>query len=238
MRLLGVRHRVEPWILLLVDPLRWMSGPHVALPRPLDALAERWARLRPRVRALLVAFVVLGLVLGVRARVQATDARWGGTPVTVLVALEDIPVGAAAAPVERRALPPAAIPARAVDTVAPGARVAFAIPAGSILTDAHFDPRGPAAGLPAELRAVPVPAEPGWGLVAGGWVDVWVLGSMDAAARLVGRSRPVLDVRTEGSALTALVGLHADEVAAATEGLAVGRVLLTHAPPPQEPVRQ
>ncbi|HWB72454.1 MAG TPA: hypothetical protein VG452_09555, partial [Egibacteraceae bacterium] len=65
-----------------------------------------------------------------------------------------------------------------------------------------------------------------------GWVDVWVLGAGDAPARLVARARPVLQVRGEGPASTALVGLHVDEVGEATAGLALGRVLLAHAPPP------
>lgn len=209
----------------------WLAGPHRALPRPLDAAAERWAALRPRARSLLVVALVLVTVAGVQLRVRAVDARWGGSPVTVFVAPRDLPVGAPAKAVERAVRPPAAVPPTAATGDPPDdATLAFALPEGSVLTESHLEPRGPAAGLDASLRAIPVPVEEGWGVAAGGWVDVWVLGVGDEPATLVGRSRPVLELREEE---TALVGLRQeDEVGPVTEGLALGRVLLAHAPPP------
>lgn len=211
---------------------RLLAGPHPALPRPIDALAERWARLRPRVRTLL-AIAMLVVAAGVlQARLRAADARWGGAPVAVLVAASDLPVGAPAAGLRRVDLPPAAVPPGAVDEVPETAVLAMALPVGTVLTHAHLDPRGPGAGLDPSLRAVPVPVDDSWGVTAGGWVDVWVLGAGEAPARLVGRARPVLQVRGEGTGTTALVGLHVDEVGEATAGLALGRVLLAHAPPP------
>lgn len=210
-----------------------LRGPYPAWVAPLDGLFERWARLPPRVRLLLTVAAVLALVLAVQARVARAERRWGGAAVPVLVATAHVPVGAAArpavAPVE---LPPAAVPPDALTAVPDGAVAALALPRGAVLTSHHLDPRGPAAGLPAGLRAVPIPVEDGWGVVAGGWVDVWVLGAGEAPASQVARSRSVLQVRDDGGGVTALVGLDADEVAAVTEGLALGRVLLTHAPPP------
>ena len=61
---------------------------------------------------------------------------------------------------------------------------------------------------------------------------MWVLGAGRRPATLVARSSPVLEVRDDGVAVTALVGLGTRQVAAATSGLALGRVLLAHAPPP------
>jgi hypothetical protein len=99
-----------------------------------------------------------------------------------------------------------------------------------VLTAAHLDARGPAAGLSPGSRAVPVPVETSWGVVSGGRVDVWVLGAEGEAARRVARGVPVLDVADDGSTRTALVGLAEDEVGPATQGLAAGGVLLIHAP--------
>jgi Flp pilus assembly protein CpaB len=184
--------------------------------------------------------VVVGAALvmvaaGTQARVRAAEQRWGGAPVSVLVATSDLPVGATTHGLRGVELPPRAVPPHAV-TAAQGetleAVLALALPEGGVLTRAHLDPRGPAAGLGGDLRAVPIPVDDGWGVAAGGWVDVWVLGTAETPATLVAGSRPVLEVRGEASERTALVGLHAGEVGAATAGLAVGQVLLTHAPPP------
>lgn len=225
----------------MTNPLgRMLAGPALALPRPLDAVSEWWAARPPRLRAVLIACVLLGLALGIRGRVDAADARWGGEPVPVLVAVADLPVGAVPGDrVELRPWPPVAVPPGALAELDDGAALALAAPAGTVLTTAHVDARGPAAGLDSDLRAVPVPAEEGWGLVPGTWVDVWVLGGVgggataDGPATVVAHGRPVLDVRVDGMSSTALIGLAEDEVAAATAGLAVGRLLLTHAPPPE-----
>jgi hypothetical protein len=91
--------------------------------------------------------------------------------------------------------------------------------------------QGPAAGLPPGMRALPVPVDTGWGVVAGGWVDVWVLAD-DGPEGAVARSRPVLEIRADDLAPTALIGLDDAEVAAVTRGLTAGKVLLAPAPPP------
>lgn len=208
-----------------------LAGPHPSLPRPLDAAAERWARLRPRVRGLLVFGAVLVLLLVTQLRIQAADHRWGGEPVRVLVATRDLRVGAPPTDVEPVARPPAAVPPAAVTGAPPAdTTLAFALPQGGVLTEAHLDPRGPAAGLEASLRGVPVPVEEGWAVTAGGWVDAWVLGVGDEPATLVASSRPVLELRDGEVALVALD--REEEVGPVTTGLALGRVLLTHAPPP------
>lgn len=212
---------------------RRLDGPHLRLPRPADALGEWWARRRPRTRMLLAIALVCLAVLSVIGRARAADRRWGGPPVVVHVAGRDLGVGEQVDDLDRvrfppAAVPPGAIPPEAVAKLPDNAVLTFALPQGSVLTHRHLDPRGPAAGLPADLQAVPIPAEQGWGLVGGGRVDVWVLAGGEQAAARVAKARPVLHLRSDTSGLTALVGLDSGEVQAVTEGLAVGRVLLTH----------
>ena len=214
-------------------PSRWrrlLSGAHPALPRPVDAVAERWAQTRPRVRTLIVGLLFIGVTVAVGARIQAADARWGGQPVTVLVAEHDLWVGEPATATQQLDLPPPAVPPGAVKAVDADARLALALPEGSVLTERHLDSSGPSAGLDPQLRAVPVEVDEGWGVVPGGWVDVWVLGVHGDEPALVARGRPVLEVRGEGAQVSALLGLADDEVGPTTEGIAAGRVLLTLAP--------
>lgn len=211
---------------------RGLDGPYPRLPRPLDTINERWTRLRPRGRLVVCVVAALAIHTAVQARVHRAEQRWGGTPVTALVATADLSVGTVDPPVRQVDLPPAAVPRSALPAVPPGAVLALALPEGSVLTSAHLDQRGGAAGLADGLRAVPVPVEDGWAVEAGGWVDVWVLGAGEHPARQVAASRAVLSVRDDGAGRTALLGLAEDEVGPTTEGLALGSVLLTHAPPP------
>jgi hypothetical protein len=208
-----------------------LRGPYLALPRPLDAVSEGWSRLPPRLRLVVGLLGVAVLVLAVSARIARAEARWGGPPVRVLVAAEDLPVGTIDPAVRAVERPPAAVPSGALSEVPDGAALAFALPEGSVLTSAHLDPRGPAVGLPPGSRAVPVPIEDGWGVTSGGRVDVWVLGAGTEPARQVARAAPVLEVSDDGTSRTALIGLAEDEVGPTTEGLAMGSMLLTHAPP-------
>lgn len=213
---------------------QYLHGPYPRLPRPLDAVSERWSALRPRLRMLVAVVGVVALAGVVQARVHAADTRWGGPPVRVLVAERDLPVGAPPVALRRVSLPPAAVPASALADAPPrGASLALALPEGAVLTAAHLDGRGPAAGLDDALRAVPVPVEEGWSVTAGAWVDVWVLGTGEEPATLVARSRPVLEVSADEARGTALIGLSQDrEVGQVTTGMALGTVLLTHAPAP------
>jgi hypothetical protein len=208
-----------------------LAGAHPALPRPLDVAAERWARLTPRLRTTGIVMLVLAVALASSARVRAAEHRWGGAPISALVATEDLAVGAQPQALRRVRLPPDALPAAPVRVLPDDAVLALALPAGAVLTRAHLDPTGPAAGLAPGLRALPVPVDEAWGITAGAWVDVWVLGG-DGGAQLAGPSRPVLELRGDGPDSTALIGLAVDEVTAVTAALGQGRVLLAHAPPP------
>lgn len=209
-----------------------LRGPHLALPRPLDAISDAWSGLAPRLRMVAGALLVVAVVLGLDARSRAVDGRWGGTPRSVLVASADLQVGDPLTAVTAAELPPAVVPPGAVDSVEEGAVLSLALPKGAVVTRAHVDRRGAAVGLDDGMRAVPIPTEPGWGVVEGGFVDVWTLGTGDAASELVASGRPVVDVVQDAAGLTSLVGLAQDEVAAVTSGLALGRVLLAHAPGP------
>lgn len=208
-----------------------LDGPHLRLPRPLDAVSEWWSCLRPRMRMVVALLLAVSVLLLIDARVRAADARWGGRPVEVLVATRDLPPGESPRALRRTRYPPDVVPPGAVAEVREDAVLAFALPTGSVLTRRHLDARGPAAGLAAGLQAVPVPAEPGWGLVTGGHVDVWVLAAGEEPAARVAASRPVVHVREDQGGLTALVGLRSSEAQAVTSGLALGRILLTHAAP-------
>lgn len=216
----------------VVERLRaGLRGPAPVLPKALDGLAEGWASLSARGRLAVAASAVALLVAAAGSWASGVAARWGGEPVTVLVADAPLAPGDQALGLRTVQLPPAAVPPGAVTAVPEGARLAFALPAGSVLTRAHLDPRGPAAGLAPGLRAMPVPVEEGWGVAAGGWVDVWVLGG-DAPSRLVARGCAVLEVsQADTGQGTALVALPAGAVGDVAQGLALGQVLLAHAPP-------
>lgn len=208
---------------------RRVDGPPIALPAVLDRCSERWWRLPPRARGGLVVLAALVLVGAMQARVAQVRSAWGGPPRRVLVAVHDAGVGERP-PVRATLVPPALAPRDAPQRVSHDARLAFALPAGTVLTRSHLSARGPAAGLPPDLRVVPMPVDPGWDVRSGGWVDVWALTTTGASTRIA-EHRPVLAVVTDDDPPSALVGLATDEVAAAMRGLAGGQVLLTHAPP-------
>lgn len=207
-----------------------LSGPPFVLPAPLDAAARRWSRVPPRVRALMVLVVVLGLLLATEVRVQHAEARWGGAPVTAWVATSDVGVGEV--PELRRVrLPPGALPAQPVQRVSDVGPLTLALPEGAVLTQRHVSPVGPAVGLPPGSRLVPVPVDDGWAVAAGSRVDVW-MAEADGSTSLVAAARPVLEVRGgDGSGgLTALVAVEAGDVTALARGLGDGTVLLSHTP--------
>lgn len=206
-----------------------LHGPPPPLPRVLDAAAEGWAGMGSRSRALLVGSLVVALLAVYAVQLVAVDRRWGGPPVPVWRVVADQTAGEIP-DAEQVHLPPLAVPDGALARP-PGER-ALAVPvvAGTVLTEAHLDPRGPAARLPPDQRILPVPVEPGWQVVPGGLVDVWVLSGREAAAELVAAGRPVLAVTNDSGQPVALVALHAGDMAAATAGLATGRLVLAHAP--------
>lgn len=208
---------------------RHLQGPHVALPAALDRCSERWWRLSPRTRMVVMLAVLAALLISSELRVAYARDRWGGPPRRALVAVHDTAVGQQPR-VRAVRLPPALVPPDAPQQVAGGARLAFALPEGAVLTSGHLSSRGPAAGLPADLRVVPLPTDPGWDVRAGGQVDVWALAAAGRSMRIAER-RPVVAVTSDDDKPSALVGLAADEVAAVMRGLADGEVMLTHAPP-------
>lgn len=216
------------------SPRRWLSARPVALPRALDGLAERWAALPPRARTVAAGLVIALVVAGGEARVLSAEGRWGGPAVAALVARSDLPAGAAP-DVEAVRVPPSLAPPEALTEVDPDARLAVPLPEGGVLTATHLDARGPGATLDPGVRAVPVPVEAGWGVVAGSFVDVWVLDVGEAPAERVAGGAAVLalDVDDAGRA-TALVAIDDDAVAATTTGLALGRVVLAHSPTPAD----
>lgn len=174
--------------------------------------------------------MVLAMALvGGELRIASARSQWGGPPRRALVAVRDTAVGQ---PPQVRGvrLPPALVPPDAPQQLDDGARLAFALPEGAVLTRGHLSARGPAAGLQPNLRVIPIPVEPGWSVRAGGWVDVWAL-APGVQSTPIARRRSVVAVTTDDDHPTALVGLAADEVAAAVRGLVDGEILITHAPP-------
>ncbi|HWH33010.1 MAG TPA: SAF domain-containing protein [Egibacteraceae bacterium] len=215
---------------------RWrraLHGPSPVLPAWLDALSECWASLSARGRAVVALSGIVLFLSGCAWWAAGVAARWGGSPVPVLVAERQLAPGDAVTGLRLVELPPAAVPSAAATDVPEGARMAFALPAGSVLTQAHLDARGPGAALPEDQRAMPIPVEEGWRVTAGGWVDVWVLGMEDRPSVLVAAACPVLAVAADDmGAGTALVALPRAAVGEVAQGLTAGRVLLAHAPPP------
>ncbi len=211
--------------------VRRLQGPLPALPTAVDRWCERWWRLPPRVRVLLILLLLAVALIAGEARVARAQRRWGGPPRRALIAVADAHVGAK--PDLRQALlPPAMVPPHALQTVAPDTRLALALPEGTVLTRAHVSPRGPAVGLDPGVRVVPLPVQPGLDIHPGGSVDVWVLAAAPGRSRRVAQRRPVVGVTTtDDDEATALVGLATGEVGATMRGLADGQVLLTQAPP-------
>jgi Flp pilus assembly protein CpaB len=212
-----------------------LDGPRPALPRPLDAAAEGWAGLPPRLRLAAFVLALIALVGAMQARISHVEARWGGPPVDVLVAGEELHAGTAPAHLRRVQLPPAAVPPHALREAPAGEVLTTTLPEGAVLTRGHLHPRGPAAALGSDRRAVPIPVEDTWGVAPGGWVDLWMLGGDGRPASRIATGRRVLEVSGDAHEATALVELHVDEVGPAGAGLALGRLLLAHAPAPGDP---
>jgi hypothetical protein len=207
----------------------FLQGPPFALPAALDRCSELWWGLSPRTRTALGLVAVALMLVGCELRVAQVRSAWGGPPQRALVAVQDGPVGARPR-VRAVRLPPALVPPDAPQEVEDGARLAFALPEGAVLTRGHLSARGPAAGLPDDLRVVAIPIDPGWHIHAGGRVDVWALAT-PGQSRRIARQRPVVAVTGDDNRPSALVGLGATEVSATMRGLVEGDIVLTHAPP-------
>ncbi|CAN5207155.1 hypothetical protein BH23ACT9_BH23ACT9_38140 [soil metagenome] len=209
-------------------PTSPLQGPPFALPRRVDRVADRWARLPPRVRLVLTCTALLLFGLLQAGRLAAAQAQWGGDGERVWRATATVGAGEDPGRTLRAVqLPRVALPAAAVTGPVPrGVVLALPLVEGAILTDTHLSPVGPAAGLAADERLVPIPVDRDWGIEAGSVVDVWaILDRSDPPAPLA-TARPVLQVRDDGPRPVALVALHQDDVAEATATLARGRLLL------------
>lgn len=136
--------------------LPWLTGPPVALPGPLDRMAERWWAARPRTRtAVVLATVAAVLLAGVTH--AASDPH--GPPTSVLVATEELRPGDPVTPtvVTRATWPAGLVPDGAVTE--PDGTAAALLPAGAVVTEAHLGDGGLAAGVDADRVAVTVPRE-------------------------------------------------------------------------------
>ncbi len=159
------------------------------LPGGLDALSERWWALDPRGRAVLFGIALACLVALAGAR--GLSAPYGEER-EVLVATEDLPAGAVLEPGEglRTARWPADLVPDGATLDATGV-LRGALPAGSVLTDAHRVTGGVGA-LAGEGRvAVPLPADALPPLAAGDRVQV-VTADADGVGRTVTDAAEVL----------------------------------------------
>ncbi len=149
--------------------LPWLDGPPLALPRPVDDVAERWWAARPRTRVTVVVATTLAVVVAGLAQVAGSPH---GPPVTVLVATEELRPGDALQPtaVRRESWPAELVPDGVLAD--PGGTVAALVPVGAVVTERHLGDAGLAAGVPPDRVAATVPHELLPGLTAGTRVDV------------------------------------------------------------------
>ena len=205
-----------------------LHGPPLVLPSAFDALCRRWARFPPRIRFLLVLVLAGAVLLLAYLHARQAESRWGGPPITVWVAARDLGVGEVP-DLRRVRLPPGAVPAAPATAAGIRTPLTIALPEGAVLTKRHVSSSGPAVGLPRGSRLVPVPVDEGWGVTAGGQVDVWIKDGDGSV--LVAQQRPVIEVRSDDAGdVTALVSIAEEDVTALTGGLSDGSVLLSHAP--------
>lgn len=140
------------------SPLRLLHGAPPALPSWLDRVSERWWRLGPRVRALLLTvLLVAGLAAGIG---QAASSPWG-PPVTVTVAARDLGVGEVLGPgdTRRTGWPRDLVPDGAVGAAPIGDTVVAPVVAGGVLTEQHLSVAGLGGMVGEEQAAVAVPLE-------------------------------------------------------------------------------
>lgn len=139
---------------MFTGPRRHLDGPPFALPRPLDTVAERWWRARPRTRALLG---LAGAAIVVVAGVAHAGASPHGPPTDVWIASRDLAVGQLLGrdDVRRTAWPRDLVPDGALRE--PAGTVRAPLPRGAVITDRHLGDAGLTARLPAGAAAVAIP---------------------------------------------------------------------------------
>lgn len=201
-----------------------LDGTPAVLPRPVDALSERWFRTGPRVRLALIAVLCVGAVAALGLR--AATSPWG-PPTPVLVADADLPLGHPLAPDDVRPArwPADLVPADALTTIG-NVRLAVGVPAGTVMTGRHVASGGLAGALTADTAAVAIAAELLPALPSGATVDLVGAGTDGAGAVL---ASDVEVLRIDGEAVwVAVPRVTAAEVAAAA---AAGRLTAVLLPP-------
>lgn len=208
------------------DPLTRLrlDGAPAVLPRPLDALSERWFRAGPRLRLALV--VALCLAAAAALALRLSTSPWG-PPAGVLVTVSDLPVGheLAAGDLRTQRWPTDLVPADAIDTAA-GLRLAVGAPAGTVLTRRHVATGGVAGALSPDTAAVALPSDLLPSLPAGSTVDLVGAGH-DGAGSVLAADVEVLRADSE-RIWVAVPRAAAAEVAAAG---ASGRITAVLLPP-------
>ncbi|MBW3561797.1 MAG: hypothetical protein KY437_04800 [Actinobacteria bacterium] len=199
-----------------------LDGGPPTLPGALDAVAERWAALPPRVRFAVAsaAAVVILLVAGA----GAARSPWG-PPVDVFVAARDLPAGHLLSSEDLRRVPwPAELaPTR---TVPPeGRTLTVGLPAGTPLGDAHLGDGGLASLLEQDEAAFPLPGGDVAELRAGQRVDLVAGDPGGAGLRLASEARVLT---TAGD--IAWIAVQRDEAPALAGAAAWGRVVAVPLP--------
>lgn len=150
------------------------TGPALALPRHLDQVAERWARLPWRLRAALLICLGLTLMCWHTNRVNNVKAALGAIQ-HVWVATETLTPGSDTAGKFKRTAVPAAIrPAEAVSDE-PTASPVLTIVAGTVATSVHFEGVDKAPSVPAGHRAIAIATSDADLFAPGSRVDLWDL---------------------------------------------------------------
>lgn len=203
-------------------PTRLPATP-VPLPAMLDHVSERWWRLPPRARAVVLGVLCVG-VLALAGR-GATTSPWG-PPGQVLVLTSDLPAGAAVGPsdVEHAQWPSDLIPTDALDELPEDARVRGPAAADAVLTRRHLV-SGLAGLLEPGEAAVSVPLDGLPQVVADDVVDV-VTATPDGAGHRAATAARVVAV---DPAFVWLAVDHEQVDAVAAAG-AAGRVTLAVRP--------
>lgn len=200
-------------------------GPPPSLPTALDAAAERWADIPPRLRWLVLGAVVVGALTLVGR--GAVVSPWGA-PTAVTVAARDLPVGHQVSDAD---LTTATWPATLVTDVADrqavvGAVTTTAIPAGVPVRLAWVADAG-LAGVLSAGRAAVIVVDPAAPLVRVGWpVDV-VGRSFDGTTSVLAGAARVIAV--DGDAVW--LDVARDQAAAVSGAAARGDVSLVLLPP-------
>lgn len=198
-----------------------LDGPPWSLPTVLDAAAERWWSMPPRLRTVTV------LLLVVATPLVAAVALRPPPPTLVAVAARDLPAGhqVLAADVRQVRWPPALAP--------PGARrdavgdvTRSAVPAGSPIVAGHLDDQGVGGGLAVGRAAVPAPASELPPLTAGQRVDV-LAGGIDGQGRALAVAARVAAVDAE----TVWLDVARVEAAPVAGALAAGALTVAVLPP-------